>query len=214
MEGRFAPWVVAVTCSQLQLNLHTAVQHDSDSAATCYQQQAGFSGLDGRLDSPYQPGVDTRMFTTTTELEHKDINPSIENEVEQGQRCYSPAIELATAPVRRRTTEKAIALSASFETGKQTSSLPRENSLQSSPSHSPTHSIDITLVPSATTDHARTLSPTSNAHSGPSSVPVTRAHTPSAKSAHAARGVDLKPDLELARPISSSSAAVMSCKPK
>jgi len=208
IEGRFVTWVVAVTCAQMQLNLRTAVQHTLGYATTCYQQQTIFDSLDGRLDSPYRPGVDTLILgSTATELEHKHDNSSTENEVEQGGWNHPATAELATTAVHvpQSTTggmEKTITASAESGTGKQTSYLPQFRRASS-------HSVDITIIPNATSGDARPLPSTSNVHSGPPSGSVTRVDT-----ARAALGVDLKHNMARAGPTSSSSAGFMSCGPK
>ena len=196
MEGRFITWVVAVTCAQLQLNLRTAVRRVPEHATTYYRQPSVFDDLDGRLNSPYRPGIDTLMLgSTATELEHKHGNSSVENEVEQGEPHYSPAIELTTTVVHtsQRTTgkEKNIAPFVDFETGKEVSS-PLQHRWANSSQHPPSHSsLDITVIPDDTPDEARYPSPASNAHSGPScSGSVVRADPQSTKTARVAVKVD------------------------
>ena len=140
-----------MTCARLQLNLRTAVHHAPDYDTTC-NQQADFEDLDGRLDSTYRPGVDTLVFGgTTTELEHKHGNSSIESGLGQGDRHRPPETELATtsAHITQRSTgtsEDIITPSTDFGAGKHAFPHPQRQQVkafQGSPSHFSRHSVNI-----------------------------------------------------------------------
>lgn len=135
-----------MTCAQLQLNLRTAVHHAPDYDTTCNQQQAAFEDLDGRLDSTYRPGVDTLVFGgSTTELEHKHGNSSIESGLGQGDQHRPPETELATtsAQITQRNTgtmEDIITPSTDFGAGKHAFTHPQlqqVKTFQGSPSYFP-----------------------------------------------------------------------------
>jgi len=97
MEGRLIIVVVTVTCAQMQLNLRTAVYHVPDYVTTYYQQQGPVVGLNGRINSPRRPGIDTYIFGgTSTELEYEHRNSSTESEIEQEGRYGPHVVELVT----------------------------------------------------------------------------------------------------------------------
>jgi len=212
MEGRFITCIIAVICAQLQLNLRTAVQRVPEDDTTHYQQPSVFDDLDGRLDSPHRPGLDTLMLgSTATELEHKHSN-SAENEIEQEERHYSAAIELTTPAVHTPQGHgKIIAPSIGFGMGKQASSplhLRRANTSPGSPLHS---CVDITVIPNDTPDEARYRSPARNAHLEPScSGSVAHADALSAKTTRVALQVDSRDILVRTEAPSSSGAVTFS----
>ena len=97
MEGRLTIGVVTMACAQMQLNLRTAVYHVPDYVMTYYQNQGPVVGLNGRINSPRRPGIDTRIFGgTATELEHEHRNSSTESEVEQEGQHGPHVVELVT----------------------------------------------------------------------------------------------------------------------
>lgn len=204
----------------MQLNLRSAVYHIPGYITSYYQNQTSIDIPNSRRDLPRRPGLDTIIFGgTATELEQKGGTPSSESEIgEEEEQHYSHDIELVTTSVcvPQGKKLKLIAASADFGTGKQpplSPQLGRANSLQYSPSHALRHNVDTTAIPNATGE-GRPLSPTSNAHSEISRRSIARPNSSSARAVRAALGFDSKHNWALARPTSSSSATVVSPKPK
>jgi hypothetical protein len=201
----------------MQLNLRTAVYQVPEYITSYYQNYTENHTVVG---SPHRrPGVETLIFGgTATELERKHGNSSVESEIGEETRHYSHAIELVTTSVHvpQGKKLKLITASADFSTGKQLPPSPqlrRASSFQDPPSLSLQHNVvDMTAIPNAL-DEGPSLSPTSNGHSESPNRSVPRANLSSARVIRAALGFDSKHNWALAKPTSSSTAALLSSRP-
>ena len=125
IDARFNLWLIPIVCTQLQLNLRTAVHH-VPSYVTNYYQRRAVANIDSTLSSSGRPGTETILFGhTITELELMHSNFSNERDGSQDERQSTPAaVPTSAQGPPRRTGKKTLTVPpADFCTGKEASVL-------------------------------------------------------------------------------------------
>lgn len=209
MDGQFLTWTVAITCTQMQLNLRTAVYHVPTYATTFYQQRTLARALEsGDNPSRQPPGVETLLFGgTASELERKYNRSSTDSGMEPEEQYASNALATHSVHPQGKIDFPAV----DFSTGPPSPQGQRANFFQSPPLHPLGHNADTAVLTNVTKEEERAISPIDLE---PQNRLMTRKESSSAKSTHSALGFKSKHNWALARPTSGSGAVVTPPKPK